>query len=125
MCDHNSAPPHAHYFLPAVTSTALGHRHSITFFTYATNGYAADGHVHSFQGTTELGFNHFHRIVGNTGPAIPLGSGAHFHWVQFEVDDEPFEFQEGYYETVLSIPRHTHRVAGPTSTGIGYFPPNW
>ncbi len=122
MSRYPAAPPHAHYFFPAITSEALGHMHRSTFFVYAANGNATDGHVHSFQGTTNLDANHFHRFLGDTGPAIPLDNGAHYHWVKLEVDDEPFQFQEGYYETVLTIPRHTHRFSGATSTGIGYFP---
>ncbi|WP_213410468.1 YmaF family protein [Xylanibacillus composti] len=118
-------PPHAHYFFPALTTFTLGHRHRVTFFVYAANGIAGDGHVHRFQGTTDLDAEHFHRITGYTGPAIPLESGAHFHWIQAEAEEEPFQFREGYYKTVLTIPRHSHRFAGPTGTGIGYFPEGW
>lgn len=118
------APPHAHHFR-TVTFVTLRHAHELELFTYPSNGNRMDNHYHSFAGATSTQAKHFHRVEGNTGPAVALPNGGHYHLIHSEVNDEPFEFMEGYYTTVLSIPRHTHLYIGATSEGLGYFPSKW
>lgn len=117
-------PPHAHYFY-ANSSVELQHFHFVELFTYPTNGTSTDGHTHRFQGITKRMEGHFHRFFGETGPAILLPNHQHIHAVSSQVDDEPFEFFEGYYETVLGIRRHTHAFSGITGTPLGIEPVNW
>lgn len=118
------APAHAHGFT-AITSENMGHAHFLALYTYPANGSGTDGHAHRYQGTTKLNGGHFHRFLGMTGPAIPMPDGTHVHEINAEVDEEPFIFLGGYYETVLEIPRHTHQFTGRTGTPIGQEAPNW
>lgn len=122
--DPRAQPSHAHMF-QAYSSDNLGHRHIVAFFTYPVNGNAWDGHVHDYQGHTSTDAGHFHRLIGVTGPAIPLPDGSHYHKVAGSVDDEPFLFEGGSYKTVLSIPRHTHAFHWYTGTGLGYDRRDW
>lgn len=117
-------PAHAHFYR-AVTSVGLGHSHILEFYVYPANGDAYDGHQHNYQGHTMVNQGHFHRVIGTTGPAIPLPDGSHIHEVYDRVDDEPFSFRGGYYSTETGIPRHEHTFEGPTGPGIGYWPPGW
>ncbi|MEF3301669.1 YmaF family protein [Paenibacillus sp. GYB003] len=121
-------PSHAHYAAYR-TSSVAGHSHIVDFFTYPVNGTATDGHTHDYQGVSRVANygtqSHFHRIVGETGPAVPLPDGSHYHLVEGSLNDEPFQFEGGSYKTVLTIPRHPHSFSGPTGTGIGYEPPGW
>lgn len=112
-------PSHAHHFR-GNTSVTMGHFHLADFYAYAANGSANDKHTHRLQGYTYVNDKHFHRYLGNTGPAIPLPDGSHYHMIDIEVNDEPFITKGNFYSTVLSIDRHTHRLTGPTGTGIGY-----
>lgn len=117
-------PAHAHAFINW-TSVALGHFHGVEMFVYAANGDGMDGHVHRYQGHTKMAMGHFHRFIGLTGPPIPLPDGSHYHEIDGLTNDEPFEFKQNYYKTVLSVKRHAHKFAGRTGTGIGYEPPGW
>lgn len=117
-------PAHAHNFT-AQTSETMNHSHSISIFTYPVNGTGTDGHFHLFQGTTSVENGHFHRLAGGTGPAILLPNGSHVHAIYALTNDEPFEFKGGYYETVLTIERHTHTFIGRTGVPLGFEPPNW
>ncbi|RKN84101.1 YmaF family protein [Paenibacillus ginsengarvi] len=124
----SAGPAHAHY-VAIQSSVTLGHSHLVDFFTYPVNGTATDGHTHQYQGASRVasyeGQAHFHRISGETGPAIPLPDGSHYHSVDDRVNDEPFRFEGGSYRTVLTIPRHTHAYSGVTGPGIGYEPSGW
>ncbi|WP_238178205.1 YmaF family protein [Paenibacillus contaminans] len=117
------APSHAHYALVR-SSAALGHWHWIGFFTYPVNGGDTDSHIHDFQGVSRVadyqGISHFHRFTGETGQAIPLSGGGHYHMFDAATDNEPFQFKGGAYKTVLSIPRHIHAFTGATGSGLGY-----
>lgn len=121
-------PSHVHYFRGS-TGETLQHTHFIEFFTYPVNGNGYDGHIHQFQGITELSLQgkvrHLHRFLTQTGPAISLPDGSHYHELHTEVDDEPFEHYGNYYRTVFAIQRHKHIIYGATGTPIGSVPPNW
>lgn len=124
MKQHSAGPAHSHYFASG-TSHELGHTHTVQLFTYPVNGTAFEQHMHSFQGVTAINEGHFHRITGMTGPAIPFSGFMHTHPLFIYVNDEPFEFKEGYYETILSIPRHTHVLTGRTDFPVGFEPLHW
>ncbi|MCZ8512275.1 YmaF family protein [Paenibacillus filicis] len=115
-------PSHAHHY-HGMTSVTLNHRHIVDFYLYALNGSATDGHIHRYQGLTYIADRHFHRLIGNSGPAIPLPDGSHYHLIDGLTDEEPFINRGNFYSTVLSIDRHTHRLVGPTGRGIGYEDP--
>ncbi|MGF7029638.1 hypothetical protein J2T17_000543 [Paenibacillus mucilaginosus] len=118
-------PAHAHEFRIR-TAPALGHTHHMLLYTYAVNGTGEDGHIHKFQGHTLMADgSHFHRVTGQTGPAIPLPGGKHYHEASGELDDEPFQPKGGYYTTMLSVPRHVHGYAGRSGPPIGTEPPEW
>jgi len=117
-------PSHAHYF-QSVTNVTMNHSHSLKVFTYPVNGNGIDGHFHRYQGITDMQDGHFHWFTGHTGPAILLPDGSHVHAIFGETDDEPFIHLGNNYETILTIPRHTHRFSGRTGPGLGYEPEGW
>ncbi|KIL42528.1 hypothetical protein SD70_00105 [Gordoniibacillus kamchatkensis] len=133
MPDARLAPPHTHY-LYAVTSTQEGHCHQLETFVYAANGNAYDSHSHYFQGITEKAAGHWHRFYDQTGPAIPLPDGSHYHTfsdvtyynytrpVQVLVGAEPLEGGVYYQE---GRERHRHFYSGATSVNLGDPPPGW
>ena len=128
------APAHAHYF-EAITSVHLQHQHRMRGFTYSVNGSALDGHVHTFQGESELSRGHFHRFYGTTGPAIPLPNGAHYHAISGRVFNNYLQslniilggaaFTKGVQYSANSKDVHAHDYKGSTGVGIGYEPTLW
>lgn len=57
-------------------------------------------HVHSMKGTATFNFAHEHDYVTETGPAIQLPSGLHFH----------------YFKTKVQLVKgHIHYIYGRTS----------
>ena len=118
-------PHHAHFFA-AKTTESKGHFHLIKGFTLTVNGNDFDRHRHFIRGVTMTANKHYHRFYGETGPAIPLENGGHYHLFETRT-------YYNYDEAVLSQfggvtygdgerPKHDHTFSGRTHGIVGEDP---
>lgn len=118
-------PHHAHLFR-AITTTYRTHYHVIDGFTRVVNGSSLDRHRHLYRGITSFQNKHYHRFYGETGPAIPLPDGSHYHTFEnrtYYNYDKPLETEYGgvlYGEG--ERPKHDHRFKGRTYEIVGEDP---
>ncbi|MRX70682.1 hypothetical protein GJU40_00675 [Bacillus lacus] len=119
---------HTHGF--AVPSTIEeNHQHLVNGFTKPVNGSSYDRHTHFYNGLTSFEREHYHRYYGETGPAIPLADGSHYHGVSGRVyynytSPLPIVFGGVVYSNV-ERPRHDHKYEGRTGSPLGFYPPNY
>ncbi|MFV2045926.1 YmaF family protein [Metabacillus litoralis] len=118
-------PHHAHRF-SAFTTIYREHFHIIDGFTRGVNGNSFDRHRHLYRGITSFKNKHYHRFYGETGPAIPLPGGGHYHLFEdrtYYNYDEPIDIEYGgvlYGEG--ERPKHDHRFEGRTYGIVGEDP---
>ncbi len=118
-------PHHAHRF-SAKTSESKGHIHIINGFTMEVNGNSFDRHRHFFRGVTSTQNKHYHRFYGETGAAIPLENGGHYHLFEtrtYYSYNQPLPMESGgvlYGES--DRPRHDHSFSGKTLEVVGEDP---
>ena len=94
----DGVPVHVHSF-SGVTSYEVGHAHEYAGITApAPSGVP---HIHEYDTETTFNDGHAHHIRGQTGDAVPLPGGGHYH------------FFSGY-TTVNGRTPHAHAYQGRT-----------
>lgn len=62
-----------------------------------------NSHVHKLKNRTDF-FDHFHKIVDTTGPAIDVGCGKHVHLVKGTTTCEDGHEHEYIFATLIEAP---------------------
>ncbi|MTH51804.1 hypothetical protein GKZ89_00185 [Bacillus mangrovi] len=121
-------PSHSHVFL-IETSTAEGHSHVMDGFTKPVNGNAFDRHTHFYSGISSYEEKHYHRFYGQTGPAVPLPDGTHYHSMEgrtyFNYNQPPGTVTGGVQYAEGVVERHYHLFSGMTGNPVGIDQPGW
>ncbi|MGA9288016.1 MAG: YmaF family protein [Anaerobacillus sp.] len=101
---------HAHYFKGEL-EVSDEHDHEILIgYSFPVNGTSFDQHVHRIEGLTIKENGHQHRYGLQSGPAIPLPAGGHYHTFEGKT---------------FSVENHAHSFRGETGLPLGNYPPNW